>query len=199
MNIISLVSQKGGCGKSTLAVNLAGTATDKTLLIDLDPQHSASDWWNARPDEYQGLPEFIGDISIDQLPNAIKQASNHDIMNIIIDTAGRDSPATKKILQYSDLVLIPVGPTSMDLKATVKTLGEVTDKGVKSAFVINNAYPQGQRNSKARTLLSQIGTVVPVDIVRRVEFQDSFAFGECAGGKGRTEIDALWKWINNHL
>ena len=51
MRIIGLLSRKGGSGKTTLAVHLAVLAQQadrRSLLIDLDPQHSAADWWRAR-------------------------------------------------------------------------------------------------------------------------------------------------------
>ena len=107
--IISLLNQKGGVGKTTLAIHLAVALVKKkkrVLLVDADPQGSSMDW-SANRESTTSLP-VIG------LPKATlhkelpKMESNYDF--IIIDGSPRVYDVARSALMASDLVLIPVQP-----------------------------------------------------------------------------------------
>src|ERR1700742_4300468 len=116
MKIIAVLNQKGGCGKTTIAINLAHSFLNygyKTLLVDSDPQGSARDW-NAENDG-QILP-VIG-LDRESLPNDIESVkSNYDF--IIIDGAPSLAKLAAAAVRTADFILIPVQPSPYDIWAT---------------------------------------------------------------------------------
>ena len=138
--IISLLNQKGGVGKTTLAIHLAtGLAQHKkrVLLVDADPQASSLDWSATR--QTDGLFAVIG------LPKATLHkelpmlSSDYDV--IIIDGSPRVYDVARSAIMASDLVLIPVQPSPYDVWAAreiVDLLEEVKPfkENLKSGFII---------------------------------------------------------------
>lgn len=119
--IIALVNQKGGVGKTTIAVHLAmGLALreHRVMLVDADPQGSSLTWSGNReepcPFPVIGLPQPI---IHKELP---KLAANYDF--IIIDGPPRVYDVTRSILLASDMILIPVTPSPYDVWATEETI-----------------------------------------------------------------------------
>jgi chromosome partitioning protein len=146
MIIISILNQKGGCGKTTIATNLAVAMSRefKVLLVDGNPQQaSASDWYEA------GGSEFVDSISVDK-PSMIKGLKNvgagYDY--VIVDTSPAKNESAAACISISDLVLIPVQPSPYDLWACadlvslIKQRQEINDGQPKSLFIIN-AVKQG--------------------------------------------------------
>lgn len=143
--IITFASLKGGAGKTTLAVHLAAAIAaggSKVLLADADPQGSASDWAGARSD----TPPFsvIG-MARQNLHRDLPQiAADYD--HTVIDTPPRVSALVRSALLTSDVVLIPVQPSSYDVWAageTVQLLVEAQTFApqLSGAFVINRKIP----------------------------------------------------------
>lgn len=138
--IISILNQKGGTGKTTLAVNMAREYTKrtfKTLLVDSDSQGSALRWHE----------ESGGDlIDLTCLPvntldkDVVKFKDRYE--RIIIDGIPRVSPLTVCAIKAADVVLIPVQPSPYDIWATeelvrlVKDRIEITEGKLKAAFVV---------------------------------------------------------------
>jgi len=139
--IISILNQKGGTGKTTLAVNMAREYTKrtlKTLLVDSDSQGSALRWH-----EHSG-----GDlIDLTCLPvttldkDVVKFKDRYE--RIIIDGIPRVSPLTVCAIKAADVVLIPVQPSRWDIWATeplvklVQERIEITEGKLKAAFVVS--------------------------------------------------------------
>ncbi len=139
--VIAILSTKGGCGKSTLATNLAralqmGGAS--VLIADSDPQGTARDW--RRINEHDELPGVVG-IDRPTLERDIPSIS-HAFEYIIIDGAAKLQEMLASALRVADLVLIPVQPSAADiwgcseLAELVKTRQEVNGKP-KAAFIIS--------------------------------------------------------------
>lgn len=139
--IISLLNQKGGVGKTTIAVNLADNLhlkKNRVLLIDSDPQGSSLDWANAR--EYNNGFPVVGLPKPSLHKDAVKFKKDYDY--ILIDAPPRSYDVARSILIASDLVLIPVQPSSYDVWATdeiIKLIEEcyTFNENMKCAFVIN--------------------------------------------------------------
>lgn len=89
LKVITLMAQKGGCGKTTLAINLSIAAVNegcRTLLIDLDTQKTATQWWEAR----EATNPLLVHISYLELDKALTLAQEQEVELVLIDTAGRD-------------------------------------------------------------------------------------------------------------
>jgi chromosome partitioning protein len=122
MRVISFVTQKGGTGKSTLAVNLAVAAEatgEKVCLIDLDPQGTAASWYETRSAE---TPAVLDHNQAGSLSDTLSRLETAGFTLAVIDTPGVDSHATRGAMRTADLCLIPVRPSEADVKATMPTL-----------------------------------------------------------------------------
>jgi len=180
--IIALLNQKGGVGKTTLAIHLAEVLSrleKKVLLVDADPQGSALDWAANRPEDPRfpviGLPKPTLHRELPAI------AKNHDF--VLIDGPPRVNELARAAIMASDLVLIPVQPSPFDVwaaKEIVDLLKEaiVFKENLKSAFVINRKIVN---TAIGRDVVEALSTY-PVPVLRtsigqRVAFAESAAQG----------------------
>jgi chromosome partitioning protein len=167
MKTLAIISQKGGSGKTTLAVHMAYCAAmhdQKVAIIDLDPQGSAFDWNESRkPDR-----EFDATkAEARELAGKLKDAERAGIDLAIIDTAPHVTADAAIAAQLADFVLVPCRPARFDLKAVASTLKMLTAAKTRHAVVINVA-PHGYRLvDEARTALGQLGVTVLPDVVHQ--------------------------------
>jgi chromosome partitioning protein len=141
MPILSLLNQKGGVGKTTLATNLAACyalAGDSVLYIDADPQASGLDWHAARTKQplfnVVGLPKNTLHRDIPALAQPYRWT--------FIDGPPLASDIARSAILASDLVIIPVPPSPLDVWSAKKivdliTEAEVMKPDLKSVFAIN--------------------------------------------------------------
>ncbi|MFC1602062.1 AAA family ATPase [Pseudomonadota bacterium] len=123
MRTIMLMNSKGGCGKTTLATNIATWFADegnKVALADFDPQGSALDWLVARQD-YTGIPDIEG---INAVENAVHPAKGTEYL--IMDVpAGIHGKRINIILQKVQTLIIPVMPSPIDIRACSRFIHEL--------------------------------------------------------------------------
>jgi chromosome partitioning protein len=120
MKTLAIIAQKGGSGKTTVAVHMAACAAQqklKTAIIDIDPQRSAYHWNESRPEERK-LDAVAADVS--QLAGLLRQAEGGDVKLVIIDTAPHSSAAAAIAAKLAHCVLIPCRPARFDLDAIQK-------------------------------------------------------------------------------
>jgi chromosome partitioning protein len=177
--VISILNQKGGVGKTTLAVHLATAFARKgrrVLLLDADPQGSALDWAAARRGEplfpVVGLPKS----SIHKELPAL--ASNFEL--VIIDGPPRVYDVAKSACGASDLVLIPVQPSPYDVWAAKEIIdllaeAEIYKPDLKRAFLINRKY--GDRTRCHRGPCDYPNPVLKTAVCQRVAFAETAAQG----------------------
>ncbi|EKF74759.1 Cobyrinic acid ac-diamide synthase [Alcanivorax hongdengensis A-11-3] len=125
--VILVANSKGGCGKTTIATNLAcyyAALGRPVTLLDLDPQQSALQWLKLRPnDDIHGLSWPNGEpLSLGRL----QQRLDHAGELVIIDSpAGLDTHQLDHLLRLSQIVLVPVLPSPIDIRATTRFLQSV--------------------------------------------------------------------------
>ena len=204
MKVISFVSQKGGSGKTTLAVSCAvaaQSAGQKVVIFDMDPQASAEAWYQTREEETPNLVR----VTSQQLEEAVTRAEGAGFELIFIDTAGRDEPTTAAAIRASDLCIIPCRPTPADMKATPATIATINRlEKAAAAFVLSQTPARGYRIREAEHGLRVLGLVAPAKTVLRNAYQDAFGSGMGVTefepeGKAAAEIREIWTWIEKKL
>ncbi len=121
-----VLNSKGGCGKSTIATNLASyyaTEGKRVALVDYDPQESSLDWLNRRPESRDCIVGINGaKEGLTHLPR------NSDI--VIEDAPARShGPELTDLVRHSDTIIVPVLPSSIDMQASQKFLNELAKVG----------------------------------------------------------------------
>ncbi len=202
MLTVSLVSQKGGSGKTTLALNLAVAAElagQAALVIDLDPQGSASAWASGR----QAESPVVTAIQAHALEATIRTARGHDAALVLIDTAPHAEQAALAAARASELVLIPCRPSLLDLHA-IRASHDIAALARTPATVVLNAVPpRGMLADEAEAALASQGVAAsPVRIGQRADFVHAITAGAGvleyqAGGKAAEEISQLHAWLLN--
>ena len=205
MQIITLAAQKGGVGKTTLAVNLAVAAQAagiRTALFDLDPQESATAWSERREAE---LPH-VEPISARRLDQAIDAAEANGFALTIIDTPPAAGAEAAAAAQRADLVVIPCRPSLIDLDAIKRTSQLITSTGRTGVVVLNAAPPTASTLlDDARTLAEATGLRVARTVLReRSAYRAAWPYGlgvieHEPKGKAAQEVAALHKHLLDDL
>src|SRR3954454_17225397 len=151
MKTLTLVTQKGGAGKTTIAASLAVAAAEageKVIALDLDPQGSLANWGDMRSDDSPAV-DRIGADKVSQLPKILAALKKQGFTLAILDTAGMESTTGNIAMGAADLCLIPARPSRLDLQATLPTIETLMrmEKRDRFAFVLNQC-PTG-RSSRA--------------------------------------------------
>ena len=178
--IITLSSLKGGTGKTSLSVHLAhviALSGKRVLLIDADPQASASDWAAAREDK----PPFpVVGMARDNLHRDLADLTA-DYAHTVIDTPPRVSALARSAILAADLVLIPVQPSSYDVWAAAETVKLVEEAqqfkpDIKAAFVINRRIVNTSIGAEVGSALSDYSLpVLDASIAQRVSIAEASA------------------------
>lgn len=199
MKTIAIISQKGGAGKTTLALHLAVAAeqTGQTVvIIDLDPQASATSWKDSRPGE---TPIVVSAQSA-RLPAVLETAKQGGANLCIIDTAPHSESAALVAARAADLILIPCRPAILDLRAISNTIDLAKIAGKHVAVVLNSVPPRGSLAKEAAVAVTGYCVdVAPVQIGQRAAFIHALTIGQTAQeyepeGKGAKEIKQLYMW-----
>ena len=204
MRTIAVISQKGGSGKTTLALHLAVAAVaagQNTAIIDLDPQASAAKWSDRREAE---LPVVLS-AHASRLPNEIKRVKDAGCEMLFLDTAPHSDSAALEAIKHADLVLVPCRPAILDIEAIANTLDLIRAKGTPAYVVMNAIAPQGNEAEEAAEAIKELEVFVsPVQLVNRVAYSRSLITGQTAQelepkGKAAQEISKLHAFMCAHL
>ena len=208
MRIITLVTQKGGTGKTTIATSLAVAAHDageKVLALDLDPQGSLNAWGNLREADFPHVELVPANIVAD-LPKLLEGVKAQGFTLTILDTAGADNPTTHLAMQAADLCLVPLRPTSIDGNAVMPTTQALQRLSKPFAFVLSqcSAIPRNSRAAEMAAGLKTLGVLAEPNIAQRADHQDAYAAGQgvteyAAEGKAADEVRALWQWVDKRM
>lgn len=210
MRTLVFATQKGGCGKSTLAAGIALAARqDGNLvrLLDTDPQATLSNWQHRRS-AHDLVVEAVQDAV--EIEPQLRKLRREGVDLAIIDTSAGMNAATRTAILCADLCLLPTRPSIADLESTVLTLRVVKAARRPFAFILNQAPIRGERSNVAALSLSQetqhelAGIVALPFIATRNDHQDALAAGLTAleyapDGKAADEVRRLWEWIETRL
>lgn len=205
MPVIAIISQKGGAGKTTLGLHVAAAAEQAgivSLVIDTDPQATASQWGAWRKD---APPEVI-DSPPPRLAHKIEQGQAHGAQLIVIDTPPHAGDAATAAMTAADLILIPCRPSGFDL-AAIQTTARLVKMFQKPAFVVfNGGSPNAPRlYEEAAEAVASFGLpVCPVYMADRAAYRHATGEGKTVldiepKGKAAAEVKALYKWISGQV
>jgi chromosome partitioning protein len=210
MKVLSILNQKGGSGKTTLATQLAHSfslAGRKVVLGDCDPQGSARDWADA------GGSDLIQVLGMDRV-SSLKDLHTISCDILVLDGAPKIAEMSAAAIRVSDLVVLPVQPSPYDLWAVdpvvdmIRERRELSGGQPKAAFVISRVIP---RTIIAKEILDVLSSgysdinLCQAVTNQRVAYSNSAAEG-CTVFKGKhadmaaqEEITAIRKEIEKWL
>jgi len=205
MKIITLMNQKGGVGKTTLALSLAARwhlMGHSVSIVDADPQQALV-FWKKQQAENSKLAEI--DVYSVKLPAEIRGSRNLKSDYVIIDTPGTDKMIVRSALNTSDALLIPVQPSSLDVQASAPTVQTALASGKPTAYVVNRFVSQTQLGKDVmRSLQNTPATVLRKAMGQYQAFPRSTGIGETpstvfAGGAASRNIEAVGQAVDMWL
>ena len=197
---VAVIGQKGGDGKTTLALCLAvaaAAAGQDVAIIDLDPQANAANWKDRRSSDN---PAVIS-AQVSRLKQTLQTAEDYGAGLVLIDTPGRSDSAAIEAARAADLVLIPVRPQIFGLETLEGVRDLLRVAGDPLAYVVvNGIHPQATKSAaSAKALIeSNFGfKVAPMHLCQRGSYAEAPTAGKAAqeldpDGKAADELQRLY-------
>ena len=204
MRTVAVLSEKGGAGKTTLAIHLATAAHlagRGVAILDLDPQGSAYAWAERRGDPPEA--EAITPIA---LPGWLAKLRESGAELVVLDTGRDTNNAGYSAAKAADLILIPLRASGFDFLALSRTLDLCKLVG-KRPFIVLNALRPGSLKAEAdaREVLADLDCeLAPAILHERADFRTASVTAQSAQeidprGKAAEEADALYLWLWRHF
>ena len=200
MKTIAILSQKGGTGKTTIALHLA-VASERAgcscAVIDLDPQASAAGWSDTREAE---TPAVVS-AQAARLAQVLDTAQGHGVKLSLIDTAPHSEHDALLAARAADYVLIPCRPAILDLKAIGTSIDLVRLAQKAAAVVLNAVPPRGTLAQEAAEVVRGYEIeLAPASLGHRAAYMHALTAGQTAEeyeprGKAAEEISQLYTWL----
>lgn len=202
MKTIAIAVQKGGSGKTTIAVHLAVAAQQAGLrvaLADTDPQGSAKGWAETRK---HSTLEVVA-ITSANVGAAVQAAAEEGYDLLIVDTHA--SAGIAAALEHADLALMPVRPSLLDLAAAPASIRLLQASGKPGAFILSSAPIRASETREVERELASTGIPVLETVIHdRTAYRRALAYGQAVGefepaGKAAFEIRTLWREVHTLL
>jgi chromosome partitioning protein len=179
--VISLINQKGGVGKTTTAINIASALSlrnHKVLMVDADPQGSVLQWQSTGANR-----EF--DVIQLSMPELSTKIINHRATfdHVVIDSPPALSHISQAIAASSDLAIIPIAPSSLDIWSSSETIQLVTDvgrknRGLAARLLVYRKIPGTRLAAEARDALNSYGLeIFKTEISQRIAYVEAIVSG----------------------
>jgi chromosome partitioning protein len=203
VRVVSVLNEKGGSGKTTIATNLAYAWHEggrDVLLLDADPQLTALDWSDTG--DTDGVPVVhLGDSSLeDDLPRV-----GDSFELVVIDGAPRMGSLTASAVRMSDLVVIPVQPTAADIWSAETVVDVCESHAVPAVIVLSRAVVGTREAGQAAEALESFGLpVLEGRTSQRVAYSRALGQGKSVLGlsgaeKAEQEVRAIADEVLTHL
>ena len=206
--IVSFLNQKGGVGKTTLSVNVAGCLArqgHRVLLIDADKQGSATTWASLREDApFQVVSMARANMARD----ALKLAQDYD--HTIIDGPPHAEEIARSCIVASDFVALPIEPSGLSTWASDLTVRQVKEaqefkSTLKCGFVVSRKIGKTVIGRDIRNMAAEAGLpILESEIEQRVAFAEGMTMGQtifewAADSNAAREIEHLTKEIERYV
>lgn len=195
--IVTVAQQKGGAGKTTVSVHLAvawaAMKDTSVALVDVDPQGSLGEWFEAREralgEDAAGL-EFRTASGWGARREAQRLTRDFDF--VVVDTPPHADLDAKPAIEAADLVVIPVQPTPVDLWATRSTLDLLGENGPDGLIVLNRVPPRGRLTGEMTDSIREFGgDIAKTTLGNRILYASCLGEGMTVMEKARTSKAAL--------
>ncbi|MBU6440823.1 MAG: AAA family ATPase [Betaproteobacteria bacterium] len=169
--VLAVINQKGGAGKTTLAMNLAAGLARRspTVVVDLDPQASALQWAGAGTQPFAApVKQMSGRWDAASLRRGFKAYAH-----IVLDCPpSLDGAASSQALRAADVALVPVLPSPVDLWASLRLPQEVdaarrVNPGLRAWLVLNQIEQRSALSAAMQHALAEFGLPLLRAVVRR--------------------------------
>jgi chromosome partitioning protein len=202
MDVIAVIAQKGGTGKTTVTLSLAVAAMRAgkvAAIIDLDPQATASNWSDRRQEE----SPVVVSAQPARLSRVLTSAEESGAALVLIDTPPRAEQATLTAAKAANLILLPCRPAIYDLETVATTLELIRIAGdTLVAAILNGVPPRGSKREQAEDVILALGIpVCPASFGWRTAFSDAGALGLTAqeyepAGKAAMETEEIYRFVS---
>jgi len=198
-HVTAVINQKGGAGKTTLAMNLAAglARRGKTLVLDLDPQGSSQQWASMGQIPFPATVEQIGGDWNARTLHQNYQAYQHMVLDC---PPSLESHASLQALRACDVALIPVLPSPIDLWASLKLPQEIEEArkvnpNIKAYLVLNQLEPNSALSAAMHDALLEFGIpVLNASLRRRAVYRSAALEGASVfqmGGHGVQAVEEI--------
>ena len=179
MKIWAVISQKGGAGKTTIALHLAVSAANdgrSIVVLDLDAQQSAVRWSRIRESDEPRLSGVI----LPDLARSLATATKEGVDYVIIDTSPRADSDSIEVAKQADMIIVPVRPSFLDLAAVDETMQVIkaAKQEDKTILVLNAVAPRTTEAKDAADFLKGLGTVLREQLGERADYRRALLKGQ---------------------
>jgi chromosome partitioning protein len=205
MMIVAFAGQKGGVGKSTVAVCLAAEALEhgrRVLLVDADPQATARTWGEVASESSRPAPSIVAMGATMHRPEQLPRvARGYDL--VVIDCPPRAGDVQRSALMVAGVAFLPCGPSAADAWALASSLALVQEArtlraDLRAAVLITRTQARTSLGQGAREVLADCGLpLLSTSLGHRIAYQEALAAGlgvtrYAPKSAAADEMRALW-------